>query len=133
MRATSSLIWNAGRDHADQARAAFEDRRADDVVEPSAGEPDPFGLLALQRARDRRNAGEVRRAGQRTVRAREGRSPSDRVATRKSARALDACSRFRVSKTVAGSGRPVSGTSVDISEIVPALLTTTASERCSSA
>jgi hypothetical protein len=28
---------------------------------------------------------------------------------------------------------PVSGTSVDISEIVPALLTTTASERCSSA
>ena len=55
------------------------------------------------------------------------------VAIRKSARALEACSRFRVSKTVAGSGLPVSGTSVDISEIVPALLTTTASDRCSSA
>ena len=52
---------------------------------------------------------------------------------RKSARALDACSRFSVSKTVAGSGAPVSGTSVDIIEIVPALFTTTASERCSSA
>ncbi len=54
------------------------------------------------------------------------------VAMRKSARALDACSRLSVSNTVAGSGRPVSGTRVDIIEIVPALLTTTASERWSS-
>jgi hypothetical protein len=38
-----------------------------------------------------------------------------------------------VSKTVAASGFPVSGTSVVISEIIPALFTTTASERWSSA
>jgi hypothetical protein len=50
----------------------------------------------------------------------------------KSARALEACSRLSVSKTVAGSGSPVSGTSVDIIEIVPALLTTTARARWSS-
>ena len=121
------------RDHADQARAALEHRRRDDVVELAAREPDPLGLLALQRAGDRRHAGQVGRVGQRPVGARERRCPAVSVAIRKSARALDACSRLSVSNTVAGSGSPVSGTSVDISEIVPALLTTTASERCSSA
>ena len=59
-------------------------------------------------------------------------TPRGFVAIMKSARAPEACSRFKVSKTVAGSGSPVSGTSVDIIEIVPALLTTTASARCSS-
>ena len=61
-------------DDADQARAALEHGRRDDVVELAAREPDPLGLLALQRAGDRRHAGEVGRVGQRPVGAREGRS-----------------------------------------------------------
>ncbi len=59
-------------------------------------------------------------------------TPSGVVAMRKAARTLEACSRFSVSKTVAGSGRPVSGTSVDSIEIVPALFTITARARWSS-
>ena len=78
LRATSSLIWNAAAITPDEVRAALEDRRGDDVVELAAREPDPLGLLALERAGDRRHAREVGRVGQRPVGAGERRRPAGR-------------------------------------------------------
>ena len=74
LRATSSLIWNAAAITPDEPRAALEDGRRDDVVEPSAREPDALGLLALVAPAIVGTLRQVGRVGERAVRPRERRA-----------------------------------------------------------